>query len=82
MIAPGLLRRRDAVAAAAREAMTLVFVGALWLVVAGTIEGFISPSESIPWWGKLLVGLGSGALMWGYFLFTGRVTPSAPATPT
>jgi uncharacterized membrane protein SpoIIM required for sporulation len=84
MIAPGLMRRRDAVAAAGRDAMTIAFIGALWLVVAGTIEGFISPSESIPWWGKFLVGLSSGALMWAYFLLAGRkpVIPSAEARPT
>lgn len=72
MIAPGLMRRRDAVIAAARDAMTIAFIGALWLVVAGTIEGFISPSENIPWWGKVTVGLLSGAAMWGYYIFVGR----------
>jgi uncharacterized membrane protein SpoIIM required for sporulation len=83
MIAPGLMRRRDAVAAAGRDAMTIAFIGALWLVVAGTIEGFISPSAVIPWSGKLLVGLVSGSLMWAYFIMAGRspVIPSAVATP-
>lgn len=92
MIAPGLMRRRDAVAAAGRDAMTIAFIGALWLVVAGMIEGFISPSEFIPWWGKLLVGIVSGAAMWGYYLLSGRekrdpaplpvATLSAEAKPT
>lgn len=72
IIAPGLRRRRDAIAAAGRDAMVIAFIGALWLVVAGTIEGFISPSDLIPWWGKVAVGLISGALMWGYYIFAGR----------
>jgi uncharacterized membrane protein SpoIIM required for sporulation len=72
IIAPGLMRRRDAIAAAGRDAMTIAFIGALWLVVAGAIEGFISPSDTLPWWVKLTVGLISGALMWGYYIFAGR----------
>ncbi|MGH2544998.1 MAG: stage II sporulation protein M, partial [Ardenticatenaceae bacterium] len=71
MVAPGLLRRRDAMALAAREAVGLVVGGALLLVVAGVIEGFISPS-ALPWPVKALVGLGSGALMTLYLLRGGR----------
>jgi uncharacterized membrane protein SpoIIM required for sporulation len=60
IVQPGLLRRRDALIGAAREAVLLV-VGALpILLVAGLIEGFISPAESIPHWFKYVFGLLTG----------------------
>jgi len=43
-----------------------------WLVVAGTIEGFISPNNNIAapiHWG---VGIVSGILLYGYLLLGGR----------
>lgn len=72
MVAPGLQRRRDAVAAAGRDAIAIAIIGALWLVLAGTIEGFISPSEVIPWFVKVAVGVVTGWLFWLYFLLFGR----------
>lgn len=71
MVAPGLLRRRDAVVLAARDAVGLIVGGALLLIVAGIIEGFISPS-TLPWWIKFWVGLGSGLLLYVYLLRAGR----------
>lgn len=60
IVQPGLLRRRDALIRAAQEAVLLV-IGALpILLVAGLIEGFISPAESIPHWFKYLFGLLTG----------------------
>lgn len=76
MIVPGLMRRRDAVPQAAREAVGLVAGGALLLIVAGLIEGFISPSN-LPWTVKALVGVASGVLTYLYLLFGGR-TDLAP----
>jgi uncharacterized membrane protein SpoIIM required for sporulation len=43
---PGYLRRRDALVAAARDAVMLVSATVPLLVVAGTIEGFFSPSHA------------------------------------
>lgn len=71
MLAPGLMRRRDAIVQAAREAMGIITVCALLLIGAGIIEGFISPS-TLPWVVKVLVGVTTGLLMWTYILRGGR----------
>jgi len=47
MIHPGLLSRRDALTLAARRAVRLIIGCVPMLVVAGLIEGFISPAEDI-----------------------------------
>jgi uncharacterized membrane protein SpoIIM required for sporulation len=72
MLQPGLMRRRDALALAARRAVRLVIGCVPLLVVAGTIEGFISPSEALPWPVHWAIGLGSGALLYAYLLLAGR----------
>ena len=72
ILRPGLMRRRDALAQAARKAVYLLLGAVPWLVVAGTIEGFISPNEIIPIPVKWLVGIGSGILLYGYLLLAGR----------
>jgi hypothetical protein len=41
------------------------------LMVAGTIEAFISPS-SLPIWLKLLVSAGTGVALYSYLLGVGR----------
>jgi uncharacterized membrane protein SpoIIM required for sporulation len=71
LLSPGLLRRRDALAAAARKAVRLVFGCVPLLVVAGTIEGFVSPS-ALPAGAKITVGVLSGVLLYGYLLGAGR----------
>ena len=71
VLRPGLLTRRAALVVAARRAMHLTIGCVLLLVVAGTIEGFISPS-ALPLWVKICVGLGSGAAMYSYFILSGR----------
>lgn len=72
LIRPGLMRRRDALTIAARKAVQLLGGAVPWLVVAGTIEGFISPNESIPWFIKWGVGILSGVLMYSYLFLSGR----------
>lgn len=69
---PGLLRRRDALTIAARKAVRLIIGCVPLLVLAGLIEGFISPAETIPWPFKWALGLGSGVLLYSYLIFAGR----------
>jgi uncharacterized membrane protein SpoIIM required for sporulation len=72
ILQPGLLRRRDALALAARRAVRLVIGCVPLLMVAGAIEGFISPSQALPWPVHWAIGLGSGALLYAYLLLAGR----------
>jgi uncharacterized membrane protein SpoIIM required for sporulation len=72
ILKPSLLRRRDALARAAQKSVYLLLGAVPWLVVAGTIEGFISPSETIAVPIKWAVGLVSGILLYSYLLLAGR----------
>jgi uncharacterized membrane protein SpoIIM required for sporulation len=67
ILRPGRLRRRDALVRAARHALQLTLGGAALLVVAGTIEGFFSPSDA-PDWSTYVVGIITGILLYGYLL--------------
>jgi uncharacterized membrane protein SpoIIM required for sporulation len=72
LLHPGLQRRRDALALAAGKAVRLLLGAVPMLVVAGTIEGLISPSETIAWPVKWSIGIGTGILLYSYLLFAGR----------
>jgi len=72
ILRPGLLRRRDALAQAARKAVYLLLGAVPWLIVAGSIEGFISPNEDIAIPIKWTVGIVSGILLYSYLLLAGR----------
>ena len=72
ILRPGLMRRRDALAQAARTSVRLLMGAVPMLIIAGTIEGFISPSETIPPFVKWAVGIGSGILLYSYLFLAGR----------
>lgn len=71
LIDPGDLPRSQALKKKGIQAMKIVLGSACFLVVAGIIEGFISPS-SLPVGVKISVGVLSGALMFGYLALAGR----------
>ena len=71
LIRPGLLLRREALARAARRAVELVVGAAPVLVVAGLIEGFVSPSE-LPVEVRLAIGPLAGAVLYTLLLTVGR----------
>ncbi len=72
LLSPGLLSRRDALTMAARRAVRLIVGCVPLLIIAGTIEGLLSPDENVPWPVKWAVGLGSGVLLYAYLLLAGR----------
>jgi uncharacterized membrane protein SpoIIM required for sporulation len=67
IIRPGLLSRKDALVVRARLAVAVILGCVPLLVLAGIIEGFISPS-GLPWIVKLLVGAGTGVALYWYWL--------------
>jgi uncharacterized membrane protein SpoIIM required for sporulation len=71
LLRPGLLMRREALARAARRAVELVAGAAPVLVVAGLIEGFVSPSE-VPTQLKLAIGPLTGLVLYALLLTIGR----------
>src|SRR5579859_5094838 len=63
LLRPGLLLRREALARNARRAVELVLGAAPVLVIAGLIEGFVSPSD-MPIGVKLVFGPICGAALY------------------
>jgi uncharacterized membrane protein SpoIIM required for sporulation len=68
LLRPGLLTRREALIQRTRTAVQLILGCVPLLILAGLIEGFISPS-ALPWWLKTLVGLISGLALYAYWLW-------------
>ena len=71
IINPGDLTRLQALKKKGLEAVKIVIGCAVFLVFAGLIEGFISPS-SLPPIAKIATGLVSGLVLYSYLLLTGR----------
>ena len=72
MLMPGDLTRADALKTRGMEAIRLMVGVALLLVVAGTIEGFISPLPIDPRI-KYSIGAITGVALYSYLLFVGHV---------
>jgi uncharacterized membrane protein SpoIIM required for sporulation/uncharacterized RDD family membrane protein YckC len=80
ILLPGALTRREAFVVNGRRAIRLIAASTLFLVLAGTIEGFISP---IPWWPLLWkagVTVVTAIFFFGYMLLGYRFRSSAPVT--
>jgi len=71
IVRPRLQRRRDALLERTRAGAQLILGCVPLLVVAGLLEGFLSPSAA-PWWIKATTGLASGILLYAYWLGAGR----------
>jgi uncharacterized membrane protein SpoIIM required for sporulation len=73
LLRPGLQTRAAALIERARASVLIILGCAPLLVVAGVIEGFISPS-GLPWWVKLATGVATGVALHAYWLMAGRTT--------
>jgi uncharacterized membrane protein SpoIIM required for sporulation len=78
IIDPGTQTRMNALRTEARAAVEIIIGTMPWLVVAGLVEGFLTPA------GKgltvvLLVGFALGAIFWGLVLWRGA-PEAVPAT--
>lgn len=77
IVDPGRRRRGEALAAEARRSVELVLGTAVWLVVAGVVEGFVTPA-GLGVGAAVFVGVALGALFWGLVWRRGR--PALPVT--
>ena len=72
MLFPGMLPRRHSLARAGGEAVRLLLGVIPILIVAGTIEGFVSPSPSIPWQWKFALSGAISVVFLSYLFFCAR----------
>jgi uncharacterized membrane protein SpoIIM required for sporulation len=80
IIDPGDLTRAQALKKKGVEAAKIVIGCAFFLVIAGLIEGFLSPAN-LPAWVKVATGVGTGLAMYSYLLFAGMPPPSSAQKP-
>jgi uncharacterized membrane protein SpoIIM required for sporulation len=71
MLFPGTLSRQDSLAKAGGEAVRLLVGIIPILIVAGLIEGFISPS-SLPWQWKFSLAGAVAVIFFSYLAFCAR----------
>ncbi len=72
LLQPGLRTRSTALMLAAGKGVRLCVGTAPTLIIAGLIEGLISPSYEIPATLKVAIGISSGILLFAWLLLAGR----------
>lgn len=75
LLRPGLLTRRTALVQRSRHSVQLILGCIPLLILAGVIEGFLSPSAA-PWPLKVAVGLSTGIALHAYWLYAGDTVSS------
>jgi uncharacterized membrane protein SpoIIM required for sporulation len=75
LLNPGSYTRRDSLSLAGRRVIPLVIAAFPLLIIAGLIEGFISPSDATLA-ESATIGVVSGILLYGYLLLVGRQNPT------
>ncbi|MDT4968297.1 MAG: hypothetical protein QOJ64_3034 [Acidobacteriota bacterium] len=71
LLLPGDMSRSDALRTRALDAIRLIVGCVPLLIVAGTIEGFISPAP-LPTAIKFAIGISTGVALYSYLMFAGR----------
>ena len=71
IIAPGHRRRSDALRVEAQGAVRMVIGASLWLVVAGLVEGFITP-QRVGFGTATAIGVGLALVFWVLVVALGR----------
>jgi uncharacterized membrane protein SpoIIM required for sporulation len=74
---PGLRPRGETLVEAGSRSVRLLLGVLPFLVLAGLLEGFVSPAD-FAWQLKLAIGLFTACVMYGYLLLVGRGRPFAP----
>jgi uncharacterized membrane protein SpoIIM required for sporulation len=77
LVSPGHRRRGAALAAEARVAVEIVLGTAPWLVLAGLVEGFITP-RGLGLGPVIVIGASLGAVYWALVLWRGRPARDDP----
>jgi uncharacterized membrane protein SpoIIM required for sporulation len=74
LIEPGSRKRADALSIEARQAIAIVLGTAPWLVLAGLLEGFLTPAGlGLP--AVLGIGIAAAAAYWTLVIVLGRARP-------
>jgi uncharacterized membrane protein SpoIIM required for sporulation len=77
---PGTRRRGEALREEARGAIEIFLGAAALLVLAGLVEGFVTP-RGLGLGPVLVVGVGLGVAVWTLVLWRGRRSPESAASP-
>lgn len=79
ILAPGTMRRAESLRLEAPASLRLAAGTALWLVLAGFVEGFASRT-GVGWVAVSLIGLTLGGLFWGLYFWRSRLSDAGRAS--